>query len=280
MAQLGELAGVTAAGVGSGVTGAAAVRASVLGDMNLFATMQGQQVLTQHWYLVAAIMQPLLMSVTQVYGMLLVEQAKINHTPNIDTGDTYRSIKTGEVKAIKGGATVEVSVSTPYAKFLEFGFIHHLSGKWIFNPFMIPAADAIAPSYVDAIEQVAAIAANRRFLDGLAGQTAPGGMLGTVRSGLYSFSKFAGDIQVLGLASGLSKYRGYAIRGAKGIGNIEAINKGTIMARLARLGAGRVGGGLIHGGGFGAGSVLTGASGRIYNRISGRAFGGALKGIH
>ncbi len=286
MASLGELANVTArsTSTSSAVTGAAAVRSSVLGDLNLFATMQGQRVLTEHWYVVAAVMQPLLMSVTQVFGLLLAEQARINHVPNIDTGDTYRSIMSGQVQPIEGGATVEVSVSTPYAKFLEFGFVHHLSGKWIFNPFMIPAADAIAPAYVNAIEQVAAIAGSLRFINGVAGIGPTNSILGTVRSGLYSFSKFAGDIQVLGVIPGLSKARGLAVGGAKQIGNIEAINKGSVLARIGRLGAGRIGGGLIHGGmpsmGMSGGGVLTGASGRIYNRLSGRAFGGALKGIH
>lgn len=279
MAQLGELAGVTATqGAAQGVTGAAAVRGSVLGDLNLVATMQGQRVLAEHWFVVAAIMQPMLMSVTQVFGMLIAEQARINHTPNIDTGDTYRSIKSGQVQALKGGATVEVSVSTPYAKFLEFGFVHHLSGKWIFNPFFIPAADAIAPHYVDAIEQIAAIAGSRRFLTGLAGQTPANDILATVRKGLYSFSKAAGDIQVLGFG-GLSKSRGVAVKGAKGIGNVQAIQQGDIVGRIERLGAGRVGSGILRGGAIGGGSILTGASGRIYNRLSGRAFGGALKGI-
>lgn len=282
MAQLGEIANVTARSsrFPTAVTGAAAVRATVLGDMNLVATIQGQRTLEEHLFVVSAIMPPILRALVGYFGVILAETAKEIHFPHIDTGATYDSIQAGRVISIPGGGAINVSVSTPQSKFLEFGFVHQ-SGQWIHNPFMIPAADAVTPMFVDAVEQAAAIAGNLRFFRGEAASSPANDILGSVRGALYSYSKFAGDIQVLGFR-GLSKGRGLALRGAKGIGHVQAARVGTLPARFLRVGVGRFGGRFGRQGfvsGFGGASALGGPAARIYNRITGRAFGGALSKI-
>ena len=279
--SVGSLANLTAYApkTSPSLTGAGGVRTAYLSSMNLVATMQGQRVTAQDQYVLSQLMPMMIRALVPYFGFLLAETAKIIHTPHIDTGDTFNSIQTSPTTYIVGGAAVDVFVTTPYSKFLEFGFVHHRSGEWIHNPFMIPAADAVIPAFVSAVEQVAMIAMGLRFLSGPAALSPANDMLASARGALYSYSKFAGDIQVLGFP-GLSASRGMAIKGAKGIGNIQAVQSGTIASRLTRLTAGRFGGASIRSGSFGGtGNLLSGPSGRIYNRISGRAFGGALSGI-
>lgn len=213
--------------------------------------------------------------------MILRETAKEFHLPNVDTGDTYRSIQSSPVVPLPGGGSVNVFVTTPYSKFLEFGFVHHLTGQWIFNPFMLPAADLVVPEFVNAVSQVANIVGSQRFLTGLAAQSPANDLLQSARSALYSYSKYAGDIQVLGVG-GLSGSRGLALKGARGIGNIQAARQGTIVARATRVVTGKFAGRFGRSGftsGFSPGSLFTGPSARIYNRLSGRLFGGQLSRI-
>ena len=280
VAQLANKSAYSGSSAGA-LTGAGAVRAAGLGDMNLVATMQGQRVLTEHLYTVAAITPPILRALVGYFGVVLRETAKEIHFPNIDTKATYNSIQSGPVIPLQGGGAVNVWVSTPQAKFLEFGFVHHQTGQWIFNPFMIPAADRVTPEFVNAVSQVANIVGNVRFLSGLAAQSPANDILQSARSALYSYSKYAGDIQVLGFG-GLSAGRGFALKGAQGLGNIQAARQGSLLARTVRVTAGRVGGrfgrtGIVSG--FSPGVIFTGPSARLYNRISGRAFGGGLSRI-
>jgi len=280
MATVSQLANRSAA-AGNGLTAAGGVRSAFLGPMNLVATMQGQRAVRDDLFTVALITWPIIIQMTAHFADFMVFIAKVLHFPNIDTGATFNSIQRDGVFATQGLVSVNIFVETDYSKFLEFGFVHHITGQWIFNPFMIPAADKVAPLFVDAIQQVAGILGGRRSFSAAAA-SAPGAkaILASARSGLYSFSKFAGDIQVLGVG-GLSKFRGFALTGAKGIGNVQAAQAGTLGSRFTRIAAGQLGGRFGRAGivsGFG-GSQLSGPAARIYNRIGGRAFGGALSGI-
>ena len=230
----------------------------------------------------AVIYEPATMALTQYFGQLMAEYAKALHFPNIDTSDTYDSIKATPAMPLVGpalsGAATQVSVATPQAQFLEFGFVHHRSGQYIHYPFMMPAADAVVPMYIDALQQFMQVASWRKFFTGSAAEAGANDILNSVRGALYSYSKFAGDIQVLGFP-GLSASRGRAIQGARILGNVSAAQQGTIISRMTRLGVGRLGGSVIRTGSFTGPSSLSGPAGRIYNRISGRAFGGSLSGI-
>jgi hypothetical protein len=257
------------------------VRAAGLAPLNIVATMQGQRVLMQDLFVISSITTPMLQFLTAYMGIALRETAKVFHTKNIDTGETYRSIKSSPVVPLPGGAAVDVFVGTEQARFLEFGFVHAGSGQWIFNPFMLPAADLIVPEYVKGVQQIANIVSGQRFLSGLAGASPANDILQQARSALYSYSKYAGDIQVLGFG-GLSAGRGFALKGAEGLGNLQAARQGTLAARSARVAVGRVGGrfgrtGLVSG--FSPNQVFTGPSARLYNRIGGRVFGGGLSNI-
>lgn len=269
-------------GVPGALTGAGAVRHAGLGTQTLgiYATMQGQRVLMQDLYTTALITPMMLHNITLYMGIALRETAKIFHTPNIDTKATYDSINSS-FGPLPGGAQTDVWVGTDYSKFLEFGFVHHGSGQWIFNPFMIPAADIWIPAFIDAVQQTANISIGVRGLTGPGADTPANDILQQARGALYSYSKYAGDIQVLGFG-GLSAGRGIALKGAQGLGNIQAARQGTLAARSARVAAGRVGGrfgrtGLVSG--FSPGQVFTGPSARLYNRIGGRLFGGGLSRI-
>ena len=277
MATVSQLANVSGYKPGPALTAAGGVRSANLGIVQLYATMQGQRVLTEHFMTVGAVLPGMLFGVVDAFGYILRDKAKEIHSPNILTKATYDSIATTGAVASGKAYVAQTYVTTPYAKFLEFGFVHYRTGQWIFNPFMIPAADAITPAFVEAINDVLGIAANTRFFTSAAAMTSANDTLGSVRQLLYSYSKFAGDIQILGFG-GLSASRGIAIKGAKGIGNIQAAQGGTLGARIARLGIGRVGGSAIRGGSFGGG-IVSGPTGRIYNRLSGRAFGGSLSQI-
>ena len=281
MAQVAGLANTSSYAAGSSsLTGAGTMRAAALSPIGFVATIQGQRTTTEHFYTVGAVAYPMLAAVVMTATEMLAEQARINHFPNIESGDTYDSIQAGPLMSGGGMVARQVSVSTPQAKFLEFGFVHHLSGAWIFNPFMIPAADLVAPWFYNAALQVIGIAGSRRFFSNLAADSEASDMLSQVRAGLYSYSKWAGDIQALGFG-GLSASRGFAIKGAKGLGDVSSIQAGTIGPRAIRRVAGRYGGSMtrISGGGFGTSRFLTGPSARIYNRISGRALGQGLKGF-
>jgi len=281
MAQLGKLAGDSAR-MGKGVRGAAAMRSASLQPIQIQAYMQGQRTVRDDLYTISVITPPMIYAITEFFSDLMVNTAKYLHTPNIDTGATFDSIQRSIVVSMPGGGTsVNVFVTTDYAPFQEFGFVHAGSGQWIYNPFMIPAADLVAPLFVDAITQVAGIIAGRRSLSGPAAASPAGGILQSARSGLYSYSKYAGDIQVLGIG-GLSKSRGYALKGAQGIGNLQAAQAGTLASRALRVISGRVGGKFGRSGvvsGFGGGTALTGPSARIYNRVGGRMFGSKLSGL-
>lgn len=277
MAQLAEIANVSGYKPGPALTAAGGVRSATLGPMNLYATMQGANVLAEHFYAMSIIYEPAVRVMSEYFGYLMAEFAKANHYQNIDTQATYDSIKS-EPLVGPGLIGTQVSVATPQARFLEFGFVHWRSGAWIHYPFMMPAADAVAPMFVDALQQFMQVAQWRKFFTGPAASSGANDILNSARGLLYSYSKYAGDIQVLGFG-GLSASRGFAIRGAKGIGNIQAAQQGTLFSRVTHLTAGRVGGSVLRFGSFGRQSVLSGPAGRIYNRLSGRAFGGSLSSI-
>ncbi len=281
MATLAEFANATAATKGS-LTGAAAVRHAGLQPLAIYATMQGQRTVMNDQIVWSGISTTMIRSILWEFGGALARIAQFIHAPNIDTQETYDSIRVYSFVNLPGGAKVEVAVGTPQAKFLEFGFVHHLSGAWIQNPFMLPAADIVVPVLIDAIQQVAGIASGRRHFTGAAAATTGAtATLAGARAALYSYSKFAGDIQVLGFP-GLSKSRGLALKGARGLGNIQAAQSGTLVSRAGRVLVGQKLGRFGRAGvvsGFQPGAV-GGPVGRIYNRVAGKIFGGVLSDIN
>ena len=72
-----------------------------------------------------------------------------------------------------------------------------------------------------------------------------------------------------------------ALKGARGLGNLQAAQSGTIVDRATRVLVGQKLGKFGRAGvvsGFQPGAV-GGAPGRIYNRMAGKIFGGVLSDI-
>ena len=249
-------------------------------------TVQGARAVTEHWVAIALLTQAMAPQFTALFGDFLANTAKEIHRPNIDSQDTFNSITAGQapgqsahVFAADGGVAVDVGPTTPYAPFQEFGFIHWQTGNFIQNPFMIPAADAVGPLYIDSFIQLCEIASHQNSFTGHA--AAGNATLSGFRGALYSYSKFLGDIQVFGSFGPLvGKSRTLALRGARGLGDLDSIMLGAISRRVTHRFVGR----------FAARGISTtistslsgpsgsyiGSSSRLYNRIRGRAFGRGL----
>lgn len=218
-------------------------------------------------------------------GDFLAGIAKEIHRPHIRSGETFRSIgKTDAGTRTEGFGNwvVDVGPETQAARFLEFGFLHVRSGRYIQYPFMLPAADAIAPLFEEGMVQIVEVAANRRTLTGPAGASSAADALDGVRSRLYDLSKFAGDIAVFGFG-GLSGVRGAALTSARVLGDIQSVMRGAISQRISF----RVAGSFASSGlranlsttVSGPPGSFQGAAGRIYSRISGAAAGRSIGGI-
>ncbi len=291
MAGLSDSAIATIAGPGSvGLPGASTgltrsgVNRAIGGlPMGVEITIQGARAVTEHLVAVALLTQAMAPFFTGLFGDFLANTAKEIHRPHIDSGDTFRSITAGQepgqsahVFPLGSGVAVDIGPNTFYAPFQEFGFHHWQTGDFIQNPFMIPAADAVGPLYIDAFIQLCEIAANRSTFSGHA--SAGNAILGGFRGALYSYSKFLGDIQVFGsLGPGIGRSRGIALRSAQALGDLDAGMRGAISRRLTHRFVGR----------FAAQGISTtistsltgpsqsyiGSSQRLYNRIRGRAFG-------
>jgi len=197
-------------------------------------------VVQEHW----AAMGPLLdmgsRGIVQITGEYLAGLAKEFHRPHILTGATFNSIgPSGKGPVFRSGYgewSVEIGVETQQALFLEWGFLHVNSGRFIRYPFMIPAADAIKPMFTDAMTQLVQVAGRRRvFTNPIANSTAA---LGTFRTSLYSFSKAVGDVRILGVG-GMNKARGAALQGAKITGDLESIMRSALTTRVFRRVVGR-----------------------------------------
>lgn len=254
--------------------------------MSVTITIQGAQAVTEHWVAIALLTQAMAPQFTALFGDFLANTAKEIHRPNIDSGDTFRSITAGQeagqpphVFPAGGGVAVDVGPTTAHAPFQEFGFTHWQTGNFIQNPFMIPAADAIGPLYIDAFIQLCEVANRRQSFSGHA--AAGNATLSGFRGALYSYSKFLGDVQVFGSFGPLvGKSRTFALRGAQGLGDIDSVMRGAISRRITHRFVGRFAAkGIstsISASLTGPSTSYIGSSNRLYNRIRGRVFGRGL----
>jgi len=290
MPTIGELAPVAAAARGRTFSRAALNKRVAASPISMVIELQGERVLAEDFMVFAQNADPIVAQIVMFFGEGLKEVAKQIHIPNIDTQATYDSISAGPepggppqiFRAEGGGWGIDVGPFTKYAPLQEFGFTHYLSGEWIQNPFMIPASDIIDPLFTDAMIQLAEVAQDRRYFTGPVAQSPAANHLAGIRNALYSYSKFAGDIQIFGIG-GLSASRGAALRGARVLGDVDAGMTGAIGTRFQRRFTGRFASGglstVTSATLFGPSTAFTGASGRIYNRIRGQVFGESLRGI-
>ena len=203
-------------------------------------TLQGATTTFEHFVVSPIYLASASQSAVEVAGILLADYAREFHRPNIDTGATFNSIGPSDKGRVyveaPGTYTVDVGPRTPQSLFLEFGFTHWKSGRFIRYPFMIPAADLVGPIFQDAMIQIVqGVAFRRSFTNPIAEAT---GSMDSFRSSLYSFSKAAGDLRVLGFG-GLSGLRGGALTTAQLLGDIEGVMRAALFARISRRVAGR-----------------------------------------
>jgi HK97 gp10 family phage protein len=236
--------------------------------------VQGLNVLTEHWYTVAVLTDQLAFAAVDFYSDIVIHNAR-QFVPK-DTWATHDSINKdpGVVRSAIGDYSAWIGPTTFYSRFLEFGTI-----KMSPRPFMIPAVDMIEKDFIRTFEQIARIPDQitpRVMLSGGFGRDRRArSPISSLRSGLYSISKFLGDISVFGGREFLSPIRSFAITGARLLGDVDATMRGRIGARFSHRLRGRAVGRLS---GFGTASLtaskaysgsFTGGH-RIYNRLVGR----------
>ena len=238
--------------------------------------VQGLNTLVEHWATVAALTDALAPAVLDFYADVTVHNAR--QFVRKDTWATHDSIDKGGgvVRSAMGDYSVWMGASTLQARFLEYGTI-----KMPAYPFMIPAIDMIEKDFIRAFGDIAAIAdtvtAQARITGDVGKDARVRSPISAMRSGLYSLSKALGDISVFGGREFLSPIRSFALMGARLLGDVDSVMRGTLNLRISRRLTGRATGRLR---GLGSASLfgsktysgLAGGTGgqRIYNRFVGR----------
>jgi len=215
-------------------------------------------------------------------GLLLTFWARELHRPHIRSGATFDSIgpsEDGLHQTAPGRWSVDIGPETLQGRLLEFGFLNVLSGKFIQYPFMIPAADQVAPIFFEAMAAMARLGAEGFSLSPeLVGQSAAD-VVSRLRGSLYSFSKFAGDIKVFGFG-GLAGFRTVGLAAAQSLGDVESAMRGAIGRRIVVRASGRWVSGQIQAQRTaiisGPSSGFNASAQRIFNRVSGRVIGSGL----
>ena len=235
--------------------------------------IQGLNVLTEHWFVVAQLTDELAPGVLDFYADIITHNAR--QFVRKDTWATHDSIDKGDgvMRFGNGDYEVDIGADTLQARFLEWGTVNQPA-----YPFMVPALDMSEKHYQRAFLDIIKIACTINGKASLRGDVGRDGRIRSpisrARSGLYSLSKALGDISVFGGREFLSPIRQFALLAARGIGDVDSAMKGAMGARISRRLRGRATGRLQ---GFGSASLsasrtYTGSVGgqRIYNRFVGR----------
>lgn len=235
--------------------------------------VHGLNTLTEHWFTVAALTDALAPAVCDFYADVIVHNAR--QFVRKDTWATHDSINKGNgvIRSAMGDYSVWIGAETLQARFLEFGTVNMPA-----YPFMIPAIDMVENDFIRAFGDIAKIADTVTGQASLRGDVGRDGRIrspiGRLRSGLYSVSKVLGDVSVFGGRQFLSPIRAFALRGARLIGDVNAVMRGAAGMRVSHRLRGRATGRLQ---GFGSASLsfsksYTGGLGgqRVYNRFVGR----------
>ncbi len=241
-------------------------------------TVQGWNAVVEHWAASMLMLDAGAMGIVQVTGEFIAGVAKEFHRPHVDTGATIRSIghsDKGPVYPIGfGGWAVDVGPETRQARFLEWGFTHTQSGRFIQYPFMVPASDAVRPIFFNAMTQLVEMAASRRNVTNPIAEAA--GFADSFRSALYSSSKAAGDLAALGFG-GLSGFRTGALFTARVIGDLDSVLRSALTTRIFHRVSGRFSSGSLTARTdaivSGPTSEFSSTGQRIYNRFSGAELG-------
>lgn len=264
----------------------------------------GARVVSQHLAACAWGMFSLSAQVVQLMGAYCADWAKMNLAvgenakgePHVRTGKLMEGIYTGTdgvpYRVGWNGMDMWIDViagenltghGEARARFLEWGFRHvGMKGKkFIRYPFMMPAADKVAPVFMRAMMQVAMLP--NRFPAGLASLGgAPAGTLARLRPFLYTTSKALGDIQVFAGSPLVGRVRSLVLLSARRLGDLNAVMVGAVHNRIATRITGAYLGriqGSIRMPTLTAPNSYSGMAGRVYNRYLGRGFGWGLRDL-
>lgn len=261
--------------------------------------MQGANTVATEFFGIAQVFPDFAVQLLDVVADIMIDEAR--ERVRVETGATRDSINKDPGvwnKGERGEFSIRVGPTTFYAPFLEYGT--KAKGGGMRNrpyPFMIPAADAVEPTYLAAVMHfmsiistgtlAAGVPGMAQIMDGATGfgDTGGGGRsqgirkaITDLRTFLYTTSKFLGDVAVFGGHTQIGPARRMMMTTARALGDISASMNSTLSSRFTRRLSGRVTGRLI---GFGSRTFSGGASysafiggrggHRIYQRVAGRA---------
>ena len=236
--------------------------------------VQGLGAVIEHWQTTAQLTLELTPGVLDFFADVITHNAR--QFVRKRTWATHDSINKdpGVYQVGRGNFVVDIGPTTFYSRFLEWGTL-----KMSAKPFMVPAIDMATPDYFRAMEDIARIPDQLAPAVGLSGKVGSDprvtGPISSLRSGLYSASKFLGDIAIFGGASIIRPIRGGILSMARLLGDVSSVMNGTIGMRFSHRLRGRATGRLQ---GFGSASLtasrtysgsISGGQ-RIYNRFVGR----------
>lgn len=187
-----------------------------------------------------------------------------------------------------GEWSVRYGPTTFYAPFLEYGTVHARP-----YPFMIPSGDMVEPIFLNAVISFINLLVTGG--EGSASVTGSGGRImnhpqikgsfSSLRTMLYSSSKFLGDVAVFGGRGFIGPARNLMLVTSRALGDVSSIMNRTVSTRISNRLGGRVTGRII---GFGSStlsysrtySAFPGGAGghRVYQRVAGRFGVGGLGG--
>ena len=243
------------------------------------AEIQGANAVIEHLYGAASVFPDFLVQVLDVSADIGIDEAR--KLVRVDTGATRDSINKEPgvwAKPERGEFSIRYGPTTFYAPFLEYGTVHAQA-----YPFMIPSADVVQPLFYGAVMAFVDYITTGR-ISGASGiksrvlsQPGPSRAITSMRSFLYTGSKFLGDIAIFTQPRAFGPSRAMMLGMARALGDISSVMTSTIGSRVTHRLSGRVSGRII---GFGSRSLshsesysafVGGASGhRIYQRAVGR----------
>lgn len=171
---------------------------------------------------------------TAAGAAMVASIAREIHAPHVLTGETRDSINEEMVAA----GTWEVSVGTLQGRLLEYGFLH-TGDVWVQYPFITPAHDMVLPLLFNIYDDIANIALAPNAPTTVSGPPEIAGPVNAhfsaIRSQLYSYSRFSGDLRVIGITL---PGRQLALTSSRFLGDINSSMKSAIGQRVTARFAG------------------------------------------
>jgi hypothetical protein len=245
--------------------------------MEITWVVQGLRTNVQHWIGMAAMADNLVEAAVADTAQDIAREATAlvrYEDPDLNTREPHtRDTIYYEVWKEGNQVVGEVGATTTAARMMEFGFFR--GGTFHQYPFLMPAADKYAPLFYARMAMIGWVAAGMpiHLLPEASPQVVS--TITQMRTFLYSFSRFVGDVQIFGKSQTLQAARGYALAGARSLGDISASMRGALLTRVSHRFFGRFSGYGIRSYTPAHATAQIGGSGalRLYNRFAGRVIG-------